>query len=130
MTKIDIKEVKRKDHEKERILKELNEAEAHTDKRPFQERFFELLEKIPFLKQFYNYDLGELDEELIEKNFISKSKSEKVLLKFLIIVYSGQGKDFPNEDIEKFDMWDGMFYLDWKNKKVIADWVKNPYTHD
>lgn len=85
-----------------------------------RERFAELLSCCPHLQKYWDLEKGTYKPSALKKAMGYWSSSESFMAKFVEGVWCWKIKG-------KFDLVDGASSLDHENRKIIADWLMDPF---
>ena len=87
-------------------------------------RFLNML-KDTFLQQYVDWPERMIDIDAIQEKWLVASESERVMLKFLKVVWAPYSEWFP--EIDDYCVLTNFRRLDRPNSKKVQEWVLNPY---
>jgi hypothetical protein len=91
------------------------------NKRPSNERFFDLLERCPRIVHLWDKERSEMNVDLFEEELTVMSKGEVHLALFMASVW------FGNANRYYFDLADAVSAMDSKERRIIIDWIADPF---
>jgi len=86
---------------------------------PHEFKFISLLEHFPRLTAYWDWDKRECDYETLKENMDTMSHGEKIIAQFLLGVWTHNDHDF--------DILEAASVLDRDARKVITDWLMEPF---
>lgn len=88
---------------------------------PNQERFFLLLEEVPFLLQFWHKGSRTLKDEQFENALGVMSPGEVQIAKFFASVWCNSNDRF------QFDAIEAAAKMDQQHAEIVTTWMKTPF---
>lgn len=85
------------------------------------ERFFKMLDRVPRIKHLWNKHNGKIDQKAFEAELSVMSSGEVQIAKFLASLW------FHDNTRYGFDLVDAVASIDENEKKLIIDWMSNPF---
>lgn len=85
-----------------------------------QKRFKETLEQFPQLSLFWNFEKREYDAKGLGKTLNVMYHGERLMAEFFVAVWTG-------ENTHDFDFIDAAKTLESDHRRVVFDWLSEPY---
>ena len=86
-----------------------------------QQRFFNMLNRVPRIKSLWDEQKKELKIEEFESQLCVMSSGEIAMAKFFASLW------FHNNNKYGFDLVDAIALIDLSERKLIIDWIENPF---
>ena len=90
-----------------------------TNLSPGQTRFKDLLEHVPWLAKYWDWDKRECDYDVLMSYMGTMSHGEKVVTQFFLGVWTHNDHDF--------DILEAASILDIEIRQLITDWFMDPF---
>ncbi|MBD2813975.1 hypothetical protein ID850_04170 [Xenorhabdus sp. Flor] len=92
----------------------------NADLSPEQERFYAMINDYPRISMYWDWQIREINFYLWERDKNTLSLREKVLAQFFISVWTKSNKC-------DFDFIEAGLFLNKKERKLIANWILEPF---
>jgi len=84
-------------------------------------KFYELVDQVPRVASLWDRDDNSFKSELYEKEQGVMSPGELAMAQFFISIW------FNHNERYGFDLSDAISYIDPPEKKLIINWIENPF---